>query len=124
MKTIKSLRNLKFDLFSDYDLYLEIDISSTGNWSTVVSLDPTNSFRYENRKKIGTYNELKGRTIIIDHVFSFEHIPVDNVENAMHQTQITYSLVSVIGPSKPLKSKTAADLIDDKIGVSKVIKIQ
>jgi len=41
----------------------------------------------------------------------------------MQQTQVTYNLVTVIGPLKPLKNKKPEDLIDDKIGVSRIIKI-
>lgn len=124
MKTLKSSKKLKFDLQSDHDVYLEIDIVSVGIVSTRVSLDATTSFEYEKRVRLGTYNQLKNKIIIIDHVFSFDNIPVDNLESAMHQTQITYSLVSVIGPLKPFKTKTPEDLIDDKIGVSRIIKIQ
>ncbi|MDR6158979.1 hypothetical protein QF023_002495 [Chryseobacterium sp. SLBN-27] len=124
MKTFTSSKKLKFDLDSDHDLYLEINISTTGNVTTSVSLDENTSFKYEGRVKIGTYEQFKNKIIIIDHIFSFSNIDTDNVESAMHQTKITYNLVSVIGPVKPLKNKTPEDLIDDKIGVSKIIKIQ
>lgn len=124
MKNFTSSKKLQFDLDPDHDLYLEINISTTGNVSTSVSLDEDTSFKYKKRVKIGTHEQFKNKIIIIDHIFSFNNIDKENQESAMHQTQITYSLVSVIGPVKPLKNKTVDDLINDKIGVSKIIKIQ
>ncbi|MEC3877103.1 hypothetical protein [Chryseobacterium salviniae] len=123
MKTFKNSKSLKFDLESDYELYLEINISTAGNVSTSVSLDENTSFKYNGRVKVGTYEQFKNKIIIIDHIFSFSGIDKDNIESAMHQTQITYSLVTVIGPVKPLKNKKPEDLIEDKIGVSRIIKI-
>ena len=123
MKTFTSSKKLKFDLESDYDLYLEINISTTANVSTSISLDENTSFKYNGRVKIGTYEQFKNKIIMIDHIFSFSHIDKENIESAMHQTQITYNLVSVIGPVKSLKNRKPEDLIDDKIGVTKIIKI-
>ncbi|MCW3162056.1 hypothetical protein [Chryseobacterium oryctis] len=124
MKTLKSSKTLQLDLDSNYDVYLEIHVSSTGNCSTLVTIDNNPSFKYEERVLLGKFNQLKNKIVVIEHIFSFENIPEANVDNAMQQSQITYRLISVMGPTKPFKNKTSADLIDDRIGAVKLIRIK
>ncbi|WP_213277894.1 hypothetical protein [Chryseobacterium indologenes] len=125
MKTIKSSKTLKFDLADNQDVFLEITVSSTGTCSTLVTIPEVKEFDYEKRVRIGSFSDLKGRTVEINHEFSFEGIPKKNLDNAIQQTQITYSLLNVIGPLQPFKKKTSKDLdSEDRISSVKFITIQ
>jgi len=125
MKAVKSSKTLKFDLADNQDVFLEITVSSTGTCSTLVSIPGVKEFDYEKREKIGSFSDLKGKTIEINHEFSFEGIPKKNLDNAIQQTQITYSLLNVIGPLQPFKKKTSKDLdSEDRISAVKFITIE
>jgi hypothetical protein len=124
MKTLKLSKTLKFDLGSEHEVYLEIKISSTGNWGTDVTVQGRETFRYNERTLLGSFQELKNKIIIIDHIFSFAGIPIENLDSAMKQTQITYNVISVLGPLRPFRNKTSSDLIENLIGTNKLIQIQ
>lgn len=125
MKAIKSSKTLKFDLTDSQDVFLEITVSSTGACSTLVTIPGIKEFEYEKREKIGLFRDLKGKTIEINHEFSFEGIPKKNLDNAIQQTQITYSVLNVIGPLQPFKKRTSKDLdSEERISSVKFITIE
>ena len=125
MKTLQSSKTLKFDLSDDQEVFLEINISSTGVWSTYVSVPVMEGFEYEERKKIGLFKDLKGKTIEINHEFSFENIPQKNLDNALQQTQVTYAVLNVIGPLQPFKKRTSKDLDKEyRISAVKFITVE
>jgi hypothetical protein len=108
--TLRTFKTLNFDLVADYDVYLEITVSSTGKWNTYVIIPGKPQFEYVNRIRIGSYEELKNQRIEINHEFSFAGIPKPNIDDALKQTKIKYSLVSILGPLQPFKNKTSKDL--------------
>lgn len=124
MKTIRSSKTVKFDVIPEHEVYLEINVASVGNCRTNVSVQGQGTFIYNGRVKLGNFDTLRDKTIEMEHIFSFSSAPKVNLDDALKQTRITYSLISVLGPFKPFRNKTSADLIGDLIGTVKTIKIE
>ncbi|AZA81872.1 hypothetical protein C1637_04675 [Chryseobacterium lactis] len=122
MKTLTKRSVKTFKLTEEnIDYVLVINISSEAQLNTNVRYFLDDNDLYDGSENEIQVNVMKGRRLRIRHLFDFNGINANVLDNAMQHTNITYTLMGQKSKVFPFANNTQADL--DSMGRIVIVKV-